>query len=84
MARSYGAAAIAPPFQTLYGVPTQDAPFVSSAFVEWNYTFVKSVPFGDEPAPEKTNTHECLRNVRVAAAWPPRGRCVAAVLWHRW
>lgn len=74
MSRSYGAAAIAPPMHEVFGVPDMTAPFGGSgvsAFVEWNYTFVVEVPFGDIPASGDTDTHECVRKVRAEPIPPP-------------
>lgn len=67
MARSYGCYAIAQPLTEVYGIPSRNASFAGvgvSGFVEWNYTYVTSLPFGDTPPPQATDTHECPRYVR--------------------
>lgn len=58
-ARAWNASLVDPPVREVWGVETQEAPFVGSAYVEFDYGVQE--PVLAEPSPEETDSHESAR-----------------------
>jgi len=66
MARSYGAALVAPAHREVWGVPELDATFQGSALVEFYYDDGPEEPFENLPPDKSLDTHECPRREPAA------------------
>ena len=67
MARAYGATAVSPALEPVYGLDEAQAPFQGSAYVEWSYPDGAMVGDNSLP-PEGPDAHECPRREPEAQA----------------